>query len=131
MKKIYTLSLILLLSVKASILFGQNAGDYRSIVSGSWFTPANWETYDGVAWGPAVVAPTAVDGVITIQAGTTINYAADNINLDQVVVDSTATLTFFSALLTIENGPGNDMEVAGTLEISGETFIDGLGYSIS
>jgi pectin methylesterase-like acyl-CoA thioesterase len=50
----------------------QTAGDYRSLTSGYWNIPSTWQTYDGLTWNTAIVAPALTSGTITIQFGHTI-----------------------------------------------------------
>ena len=53
----------------------QDAGDYRSVGSGTWTDSANWEVFDGTNWVAATTYPGEVGGtnLVTIQNGNTIS----------------------------------------------------------
>ncbi len=104
--------------------FSQVTGDYRSKISGNWNAATSWERYNGSAWVNAPAAPSSTDGVITILSGHTITNTAA-VTVDQVVVNSGGQLTQSSAM-TLNNGAGDDLTVAGTLLMNG-SIIDGAG----
>ncbi len=41
-----------------SFVFGQSAGDYRSVTTGNWTTLATWQRYNGTGW----IVPTTIQG---------------------------------------------------------------------
>lgn len=100
----------------------QTAGDFRSIASGAWNSPATWERYDGSTWVPNFFPTNASAGVITIQSGNVITNSA-NVTADQIIVASGATLQV-GAVLTVANGAGTDLDVSGTIvALSGSSCI--------
>ena len=113
-------------------LYIATSGDYRSNVSptGLWDNPANWETYNGVAWVTAPHAPDHTDGVITISNGDSIRVNA-TASFDQVIVENNAVLTFgnpaVNTTFTLNDGPGIDMENNGRLYILSHGIVAGNG----
>ncbi len=91
----------------------QSAGDYQSIASGPWSTIANWQIFNGTTWVAATTAPTSTDGVITIQSPHTLQITA-NVSLDQVVINSGATINWTGGTCTFVNGAGVDLLINGT-----------------
>ncbi|MBL7722733.1 MAG: hypothetical protein JNK27_01220, partial [Chitinophagaceae bacterium] len=90
----------------------QTAGDFRTDGSGggNWTDVSIWERYNGTVagWVPSTYAPTSSDGVITITDGDQVNITS-NITIDQVVIETNATLIAFSGTVTINNGTGTDV----------------------
>jgi len=93
--------------------YAQSTGDYQSVASGPWSTIANWQTFNGTAWVAATVAPTSADGVITIQSPHTMQITA-NVALDQVVINTGATINWTAGTCTFVNGAGVDLLINGT-----------------
>ena len=91
----------------------QSTGDYQSAASGTWNTPTTWQIYNGSAWVAATVAPTSTDGVITIQSPHTVQITA-MVSLDQVVINSGATINWTGSTCTFVNGAGVDLLINGT-----------------
>ncbi len=94
-----------------------SAGDYRSIITGAlvnWGDASTWERYDGASWVTATVAPDFNDGVITVRSPTYIRLYSD-LTIDQTIVENGATIQPSQAgtTLTINNGPGTDLELNG------------------
>ena len=119
-KKLLLFSLLLttLLGI-SNYGFGQVAGDYRTIATGSWNNIAIWERYNGTAWVAAPAIPTSANGVITIQNGNTVTVTT-NVTVDQVTIAAGGQVTVNTGqTLTIANGTGTDMTVNGTLVNSG------------
>jgi hypothetical protein len=117
---------ILLISFvcKPVFLSGQSNGDFRSIVSGTWTTASNWETYNGTSWVAAGASPTNASGVITIQSPNTMTVSA-NLTVDQVVINSGATMqTTGAVVLAISNTAGIQLQINGT-------FIDGSTANVT
>ncbi|MFM1769763.1 MAG: hypothetical protein RJA22_2292 [Verrucomicrobiota bacterium] len=101
----------------------QSAGDYRSAGSGAWNAVATWEQFDGTSWAAAAVTPTSADGVVTILNGHTVT-VTNAVSVDQVVIDAGGQLTLNSGvILTIANGTGTDLSVAGTYTSAGTTTL--------
>lgn len=97
--------------------FGQtSATDYfRSAQSGSWGAASSWESSpDGLAnWVLASSAPNFNANTIIIKGGDTITII-NSITIDQAVIANGGVLnlaTGSSSLLTINDGPGNDIIV--------------------
>jgi hypothetical protein len=89
---------------------------YQSKISGNWSSTSTWErSLDGGAtWEAAVATPTSADGTITILDGHTVTIGT-SVTIDQVVVNSGGTLNLnLNVTLTINNGPGDDLDVYGT-----------------
>ncbi|MEZ2416202.1 hypothetical protein ACA086_14675 [Muriicola sp. E247] len=57
----------------------QNTGDFRSVASGNWNNPANWQTYNGITWVAATSFPgqTADADHVLIGNGNTITLNVD------------------------------------------------------
>lgn len=111
--------------VLSSVASSQAAGDYRSAATGIWNLTANWETFDGFAWGPASFPPSSSDGVITIRSPHTITVSTP-VTADQIVVDPGGTLSVNTGganQLTLNNGAGDDLTVDGTLNLGGNSIL--------
>lgn len=102
-------------------------GDYRSRTSGSWGTPATWETYDGSGWVDAPVAPSSANGIITIRAYHTVGVDV-NVTADQVVVETAAHLTVNSGITLTINDEADEVDflVRGSLTNSGNISVNGV-----
>jgi hypothetical protein len=110
--------LIALMNFTGTIsLFAATAGDYRSVASGNWNTPGNWEKFNGISWMPAVTSPSNLDGAIIIQTGHTINITSA-VTIDEVVVNSGGQLSVSTAACTIANGINADLTIDGTLNVT-------------
>lgn len=99
----------------------QVEGDHRSAGSGNWNTAATLERYDGTDFVPATIVPTSTDGVITIRAGHTVT-ASTSFTADQVVVELGGALDHVNGGFTVADGPGDGIQVFGTLLHSGNGF---------
>lgn len=53
-----------------------DAGDYRSLKTGTWTDPLSWETYNGTVWGAASQPPCSTNNII-IRSSDTITVDAD------------------------------------------------------
>jgi hypothetical protein len=122
--KLIFFSVLLLLSADLKAA----AGDYRSVASGNWNSPASWEVDNGVTWIPAVAAPTSADGIVTIRTGHTITISVA-VTIDQTFVDVGGILAVSSANLTI-SGAGTQLTVNGTLDLTTGNTISGTGTII-
>ncbi|MBC8045413.1 MAG: hypothetical protein H7Y00_01315, partial [Fimbriimonadaceae bacterium] len=117
------LTLIALASL-CNFLTAQSTGDYRSVGSGPWESAATWESYDGIAWTSATVAPNGTNSnVITILNGDNIDNDSQNIQGDQIVVEDGGILFVAVGDLTILNGTGDDLVLNGDLNMGGGTLI--------
>ncbi|MBS1543398.1 MAG: hypothetical protein JST14_07170, partial [Bacteroidetes bacterium] len=122
----------LLLSI--SLVSYAQTGNFRTITSGTWATPATWErdadsngTYEE---SPSTVAPTSTSGTIQIRNTHTVTVAAI-LTTDQTTVQSGGTLTINSGItVTTGNGSGDDIKVdaGGVLNLNGTiNMVAGLG----
>lgn len=70
----FTVLLFFMLAL-CSNSWAQEVNDYRSVGSGNWTDPANWEVFDGTNWVAATTYPGEVAGtnIVTIQNGNTIS----------------------------------------------------------
>ncbi|MBL0050818.1 MAG: hypothetical protein IPP29_04450 [Bacteroidetes bacterium] len=120
-KLIYILLFITVITVNVN---AQSLGDYRTIESGAWEVPANWQRYDGAAWVTAIVPPDGTNSnVITIRNGDNINNNSFSVQADQLIVEAGGGLSIAEADLIILDGAGNDLEVYGSLTYAGGGLI--------
>jgi len=124
MKKLFTILFSLLFLTS----FAQINGDYRSKASGTWLTPATWETFNGTSWVDATVPPNPISGMtsdntITITTPNSVTYA---------LADGSYT---FLPKLTVESGasllPDNSGAVVLTFSsvvtVNGNLTLTGAG----
>ncbi len=88
-------------------------GNYRSHQSGDWNNSSTWERFNGTNWETPATPPTSANAVITIQNPHTVNFNT-SAAVDQLVVSSGASLNFGS-IINLNDGPGNDLEVYGSM----------------
>lgn len=115
----------------------QSAGDFRSNQSGEWGDVNTWERFDGGTWvTPAPFTPTSADGIITIM-DTHIVTVTSNVSVDQIEWDNSSPFGGLSgqiivasgAVLTIDNGTGDDVRIindfanVGILQIEGTLLL--------
>jgi hypothetical protein len=100
-------------------------GAYESVATGDWSDPATWNTYDGSFWVAATTAPASTNApTITIQSNTTVTVTA-NVTAGGLIVQPTGQITVGSGqTLTIPNGTGTDLDVAGTVSVLGTLAIN-------
>ena len=114
---------LLFFAICPAVILCQNAGDYRTVNSGPWTTNTNWERYDGATWVPAATSPTNTDGVITVQNGHAMDIAGP-LTIDQVMIESGATVNWNSGVLTInDDASGVDLDVQGTMVDNSTTSV--------
>jgi len=113
--------MVALFTLAAQSVFGQVAGDYRSVASGTWTAISTWETNNGTTWVPASVTPTSANAnIITIRSPHAVTNSLAALSIDQVVIDSGGTFVLSNAVTTtLANGAGTDMTVNGTFINSG------------
>ncbi|NND70110.1 MAG: T9SS type A sorting domain-containing protein [Rhodothermales bacterium] len=108
----------------ASTASSQVTGDFRSAGSDSWELSSTWETYNGVAWIPAILPPELNDETITIRDGHDVTVTT-TMDIDQVVIESSATLIIAnSKTLRIQDGAGDDFVVFGTVQTIGDIELE-------
>ena len=116
---------------------------FRSRASGDWSNLSTWEVFtnDGMLWVPPDHFPTALDGTITLMSPNvvTVSPTTGNINVDELTINAGAELLVnvcpSGYWLTIQNGPGTDITVNGTMEyqddavqlVNGATMVVGSG----
>ncbi len=112
----------------------EGLGDYRTVSSGLWNSAATWQTNNGAAWVAAARPPTnnAAAGVIRLRAGHTVTVSSA-VTVDQVMVEAGGQLTVNNVTLTVANGAGSDLDVFGTVSLTGTsgTIAIGSGATIS
>jgi hypothetical protein len=99
----------------------QSNGDYRSAQSGDWSSASTWQRFNGSSFVAAPAPPTAADGQAVILAGHTVT-AGTPVSIDQLVVAAGGTLATTGGTFTVVDGPGNDLSVNGTWQLSGATI---------
>ena len=106
------------------------ASDYRSLATGPWDGASTWQRYNGIAWVVATRAPSSVDGVVTVRSGHVVTVTGD-IALDEVAIAAGGQVTVPGGVtMTIDDGAGLDLSVAGTLDVGG-TITTGAGATIA
>ena len=116
---------------------------FRSRASDDWSNLSTWEVFtnDGMLWVPPDHFPTALDGTITLMSPNvvTVSPTTGNINVDELTINAGAELLVnvcpSGYWLTIQNGPGTDITVNGTMEyqddavqlVNGATMVVGSG----
>ena len=91
---------------------------YRSKQSGNWNDNTTWESsLDGFNWTAAAATPTSSDGSITVRSFHNVEVTFP-VSIDQVMVEEKGNLRVTS-VVTIFNGPGEDLIVNGGLALSG------------
>ncbi|MBP6333983.1 MAG: T9SS type A sorting domain-containing protein [Bacteroidia bacterium] len=99
------------------------SGDFRSKQSGNWNTKTNWEKYNGSAWVTASAAPKESDGTVNILSGHTITVSS-SVTINQLYVDSGATLINNNGNFKISNATGTDITVNGTLTLNAKITLN-------
>lgn len=91
---------------------------YRSFQTGDWNDTDTWEVFTGGAWvNPSLATPDDVDGPITIQNTHTVSFNAA-ISVDQLTIESGATLTINENLTLSDQSGENDIVVEGTMTVN-------------
>ncbi len=91
---------------------------YRTRQSGNFYTGCTWEwSSDSITWTVADLPPDFTSRTIHIRSGHIVELANDSLWIDQVVIDSGATL-ITQGKFFLQDGPGTDLTVKGTLEVA-------------
>ncbi|PXY44562.1 T9SS sorting signal type C domain-containing protein [Flavobacterium hydrophilum] len=87
-------------------VFGQTTGDYRSVGTGNWTTPASWEYYNGTVWVAATSYPgqNAGTGTVTIR------------NSHVITLNNSITNSFTS--LVIGSGTSGELVINNDISIN-------------
>jgi autotransporter-associated beta strand protein len=91
---------------------------FRSVTNGNWSDASTWQqSSNGVNWAAAIGSPDYTSSNILIQTGNIVTNTVD-VTVDQVTIQSNATVVVTSGSLTINDGADVvDFLVAGTLEV--------------
>ncbi|MBK7965806.1 MAG: hypothetical protein IPK10_11315 [Bacteroidetes bacterium] len=113
-----------ILSFNTFQIKAQVPGEYRSIGTGMWAMPGIWEMYNGNTWVPAIDKPTYNSAKITIRSPHSV-IVNSNDTIDETIVESGADFSVNAgSILTINNGPGNDLILnAGSYGMSGNLVV--------
>ena len=135
--KIYTSLMILLWLFGNEVAYSQTAGDYQSLQSGNWAEASTWERFDGFTWVAATAPPTAIDGVITIQAFHTVTVVS-SVTADQIFIQEDGALGIDNGgHLIVNNGAeANDLEVelfffGGLLNVNNGGVLENRGNIVT
>ncbi len=87
------------------IVYGQNVGDFRSLISGSWTSVASWQTYNGTSWVSAATYPgqNAGNYQVLINAGHNIAISTAGIvanPMGPLTINGTLTLNGLNSSIT-------------------------------
>jgi large repetitive protein len=105
----------------------------RSKATGAWNDPSIWEwSTDGVAFtAPVSAVPVATNSDSIEIQGTHTVAVTNSVSADQLTVDLNGQLTIATnQTLTVANGTGTDLSVAGTVEVIG-TLTIGSGATVA
>lgn len=87
---------------------------YRSVANGNWDNIAVWEASpDNINWFPAELRPSYYAKTITVRNPHTVT-SSSSVTIDETIIESGATLDYFSGTITLNNGAGIDLIVNGT-----------------
>lgn len=129
------LLLFAVLSVTVINLYAQDA--YRTNFTtavAQWTNVASWQRFDSGTntWVAASHFPTSADGVITIQAGDSLQMSGATsayVTIDEVVIEAGGILVFFnnqSGEVNLADGPGDD-----DIIVNGKLYIGTSGYLVA
>lgn len=99
---------VVLFALAATIMNGQQAGDYRSTGSGNWTNSGVWEVFNGTAWVAATTYPGQLPGTndVLIRGGNTIR-------LGSTIPNGIGTLRV-----------GDGLGATDTLEVNNNAFLN-------
>ncbi|TFH34994.1 MAG: T9SS type A sorting domain-containing protein, partial [Bacteroidia bacterium] len=102
---------------------------YRTRNSGNWNQTNTWQVYNLVGgWANATSTPSSASNYINIRSGHTVaNTTA--ITVDQFTIDSGGRLNL-NVGMTVNDGPGTDFTVNGTLSCGATSNLTGAGSFI-
>lgn len=105
---------------------------FRSAGSGNWNSNSTWEvSADGTTWTAATQTPTSFNDTISIQSGHTVTVTAA-VTTDQTTVSSGGTLIVNDSIaLSLNDGSGFDLIVAGTLNVVNSGVVNGSSATFS
>ncbi|MBL7906389.1 MAG: T9SS type A sorting domain-containing protein [Bacteroidales bacterium] len=121
------------ISTTATPVLSTTATDYfRTKTSGNWNATSTWESsVDGSTnWISATLSPTSSANSISILNGHTVTVTS-SVTVDQVTIDLGGRINVNSSqTLTIANGVGLDLNIAGTIVNSGAITLQGVTSTI-
>lgn len=106
----------LMLFVIAKICLAQTAfnGDYRSVATGNWSSPTNWQIRSAGTWAPATVVPTASNNVY-VQSGHTITVDVANAYCLDLQINILGVLAIGTNIMNVN---GKIRAYSGTADIT-------------
>ncbi|MFY7839451.1 MAG: hypothetical protein ACOVP7_04195 [Lacibacter sp.] len=120
----------LLLWQRPETNYSPNVGDYRSNAAkptgGKWSSTASWRRFDGANWVTTSTLPGAAVGSITIRANDSIDVDAA-VTADQLLVESGAVLHLSGSAVTVNDGPGTDVQISGIVNLTNTASLTGTG----
>jgi hypothetical protein len=124
--KFYTI-IFICVSLIATQMKAQLAGDFRSAASGNWSTAATWEKFDGTSWAAAPAAPALADVAINIMTGHTVAMDA-TMSIDSVLVLTGGIVNINTGIIITNPNTGlAGFKVSGTLNVNGKILNQGGG----
>lgn len=102
------------------VALAQSTLDFRSQTSGNWTTASTWQRFNGTTWVTATASPNSSDNVITIRNGHTVTVSS-NVGINQTTVELGGKLVHSNGTLTIIDGAGTDLLIAGVYERTSTT----------
>ncbi|HNP53463.1 MAG TPA: hypothetical protein PKK69_02555, partial [Ferruginibacter sp.] len=91
---------------------------YRTVSGGNWEDIANWEVFDGNTWIPAESYPDGTNsGPVEIRTGHNLFFTNTDITIDQLTIDSAASVSPGEAALDVLDGPGDDVICNGVINL--------------
>ncbi|HET9744917.1 MAG TPA: T9SS type A sorting domain-containing protein [Chitinophagaceae bacterium] len=118
MRNRYLLVFFFILFFIPALTRSQTVGDYRTVGTGNWASPATWETYTGSVWVPAATPPTSLSGNINIRNTHTVTVSA-NRTVDQLTIDAGGTLVLGSNTLSLDASGSGNLNCDGILHLNG------------
>jgi len=119
-------SIIIVLTTVFSAMFflgdtenarASSSGDYRTRQSGNWNGSSTWEKFNGWYWANTSQSPDEDNNAISILSGHTVTLTSGE-SVDELTIEAGGTLIANNGDLKIENGPGVDITVHGTLTLN-------------
>ncbi|WP_197428760.1 T9SS type A sorting domain-containing protein [Phnomibacter ginsenosidimutans] len=106
-----------LLLLQSNIIQAQTGQFYRSRVTGEWAVASTWEWSNAIngTYTIATAAPNETANNIVIQNGHTVTIKS-NVSLDETIIQVGGVLRWEENTISINNGPGDDLTIAGVFE---------------